>query len=186
MTRLDDIPSTSAPGPDAPDARPSGVVAQIRAMRPGRRVVVRSLLVAAAAGALVPIDWLISKQRASASGDVEDQDLEPGATSEFKNCAPESYDEEANNWWTASSPAAVCFGGWRRGSFPCDDTAYHREGRYSSKGETYHSTRIANDCEGRNAWRWKGYRCSDAWTVATFPDGSEYSAVTIAACTLDD
>ncbi len=185
MTRLDDIPSTSAPGPDA---RPSGVVARIRAVRPSRRVVVRSLVVAAAAGALVPIDWLIAKQRASAADDPEpeDQDLEPGATSEFKNCAPESYNEESNNWWTASSPDAVCFGGWRRGSFPCDDTGYHREGRHSSKGETYHSTRIANDCKGRNAWRWKGYRCSDAWTVATFPDGAEYSAVTIAACSLPD
>ncbi|MDN5916344.1 MAG: hypothetical protein L0I76_14785 [Pseudonocardia sp.] len=183
MTRLDDIPTTSEPGPDA---RPSGVVAQIRAMRPSRRIVVRSLVVAAAAGALVPFDWLISKQRASASGGVEDQDLEKGATSEFKNCAPESYDAESNNWWTASSPTAVCFGGWRRGSFPCDDTGYHREGRYSSNGETYHSTRIANDCEGRNAWRWKGYRCSDAWTVASFSDGAEYSAVTIAACTLPE
>ena len=48
----------------------------------------------------------------------------------------------------------------------------------------YKSTRLTTNCHGRNAWRWKGFRCSDAVTVATFDDGSEYTGITIAACAL--
>ena len=48
----------------------------------------------------------------------------------------------------------------------------------------YESTRLTTNCHGRNAWRWKGFRCSDAVTTATFDDGTEYTGVTIAACAL--
>jgi len=48
----------------------------------------------------------------------------------------------------------------------------------------YESTRLTTNCHGRNAWRWKGFRCSDAVTTAVFEDGSEYTGVTIAACAL--
>ena len=91
------------------------------------------------------------------------------------------YDQEANNWWEGGE--AVCYGGWKRGSYPCED-GYHREGTYSARGVDYESTRLTTNCHGRNAWRWKGFRCSDAVTTATFDDGTEYTGVTIAACTL--
>ncbi len=166
---LNHIPTTS----EAPvDARPSDVVARIRAYRPSRRAVLRGLLVGAAAATLVPIDWFLTRREAGAA---------PDDKSEHMGCTPESYDEEANNWWTGGP--AVCYGGWRRGSYPCEGN-YHREGAHSAHGEDYTSTRLTTNCHGRNAWRWKGYRCSDAMTLATFADGSEYNSITIAACVL--
>jgi hypothetical protein len=99
--------------------------------------------------------------------------------SEHLTCAPESYREEANNW--PATGTAVCYGGWRRGGFPCA-SGYHREGTYTDGPDSYESTRVTTTCHGRNAWRWQGYRCSDAITTATFADGTEYSGITIAAC----
>ncbi|HVL86258.1 MAG TPA: hypothetical protein VM367_18480 [Pseudonocardia sp.] len=165
--RLDAVPTTEA----APaDARPSDVVARLRALRPNRRVVLRGLVVAATAAALVPLDWYLNRREAAAA---------PDDRSEHETCAPAQYREEANNWW--SGGPAVCYGGWRRGSYPCSD-GFHREGRFDGRGETYTSTRLTTNCRGKNAWRWNGYRCSDAVTTATFADGTEYTAVTIAAC----
>ena len=54
----------------------------------------------------------------------------------------------------------------------------------SNNGVDYESTRLTTNCHGRNAWRWKSFRCSDAVTTATFDDGTEYTGVTIAACAL--
>lgn len=173
MTRLDEIPTALEP---PAGARPSDVVARIRAARPSRRAVLRGLLIGAAASALVPLDWYLARREASAapSGGTDDR-------SEHLTCAPESYAEEANNW-PASGPA-VCYGGFRRGSFPCAD-GYHREGSYSGNGESYSSTRRTTSCQGKNAWRWHGYRCSDAMTTITFDDGTEYTGLTIGACKL--
>ncbi|MFC5994405.1 hypothetical protein ACFQE5_09305 [Pseudonocardia hispaniensis] len=177
MTRLDDIPTLGAP---PAEARPSAVVARIRSYRPSRRAVLRGLVIAAAAGALVPLDWLLSRRGATAA---PEGGTARGDRSEFMSCMPESYDEESNNWWVAGP--AVCYGGWRRGSYPCSE-GYHREGEYSSRDEMYLSTRLASNCDGRNAWRWHGYRCSDAVTTARFDDGAEYTGLTIAACALPD
>jgi hypothetical protein len=170
MTALEAIPTTS----EAPaQARPSAVVARLRGYRPNRRTVLRALFVGAAAATLVPFDWYFTRREASAAA--------AGNKSEYGTCKPASYDEEANNWHEGGE--AVCYGGWKRGSFPCD-AGYHREGTYSDAGVDYESTRLATNCHGRNAWRWKSYRCSDAVTTGTFPDGSDYTGVTIAACTL--
>jgi hypothetical protein len=169
MNAIRDIPSTSA-APERP--RPSAVVARLRGYRPSRRTVLRALVLGAAATALVPLDWYLSRRQASA---------EPSNRSEYGTCKPASYDEEANNWWEGGQ--AVCYGGWRRGSYPCEN-GYHREGTHSSHGVGYESTRLTTNCHGRNAWRWKSFRCSDAFTTATFDDGTEYTGVTIAACAL--
>lgn len=174
MIDLHAIPTASEP-PACP--RPSPVVARIRAIRPSRRAVLRGLVVGATAAALVPIDWLLDRHVALALP------ARGRATSEHLGCMPSDYDEEANNW--PDDGLAVCHGGWRRGSFPCED-GYHREGRYEHDGEQVESTRIETDCEGRNAWRWKGYRCSDALTEVTFEDGDVYTEVTVAACALPE
>ena len=168
--RLDDIPTA---GRAPADATPSAVVARLRALRPSRRTVLRGLLIGAAAAALVPLDWYLARREAAAQS-TEGDDL-----AEHLSCTPESYDEEANNW--PASGAAVCYGGWRRGGFPCED-GYHREGVYADGEDSVDSTRVTTSCQGRNAWRWNGYRCSDAITTVTFPDGTEYSGITIAAC----
>ena len=125
-----------------------------------------------AASTLVPLDWYLSRREAAA---------EPSDRSEYGTCKPAQYDQEANNWWEGGE--AVCYGGWRRGSYPCED-GYHREGTFSARGVEYDSTRLTTNCHGRNAWRWKGFRCSDAVTTAVFDDGTEYTGVTIAACAL--
>lgn len=169
MNPLDEIPSAQRP---PAHARPSDVVARIRSYRPGRRAVLRGLVIGAAAAALVPLDWYLTRRGAAAA---------PGSTSEHTGCAPSSYDEDANNWPEGGD--AVCYGGWRRGSYPCED-GYHREGAHESDGERFVSTRLTSSCRGKNAWRWKGYRCSDAMTTTTFEDGTEYNATTIAACAL--
>jgi hypothetical protein len=80
---------------------------------------------------------------------------------------------------------AVCFGGWRRGSYPCAN-GYHREGFYEIDGEEMESSRLTTECEGKNAWRWKGYRCSDAITDVVFASGDTYTGITIAACRLPE
>lgn len=175
MTRLDDVPTAF----EAPiGAQPSSIVARLRAIRPSRRTVLRGLLIGAAAAALVPIDWFLTRRGAQAAPADESK-------SEFMTCEPENYDEKANNW-PAGGPA-VCYGGWRRGGFPCED-GFHREGVYEGFNEYYDSVRLATNCEGRNAWRWNGWRCSDALTNITFPDGETYHGITIAACqiTADD
>ncbi|MGI9001778.1 MAG: hypothetical protein ACR2GH_08915 [Pseudonocardia sp.] len=174
MTRLDEIPATFEP---PADARPSEVVARIRAIRPDRRAVFRGLVIGAAATALVPLDWYLTRREASAQPD----DSAGDDKSEHLTCEPESYEEQANNW-PASGPA-VCVGGYRRGSFPCTD-GYHREGSYEANGEQFESTRLTTNCEGKNAWRWNGYRCSDAMTTTIFTDGTHYRGVTVAACEL--
>ena len=153
-------------------ARPSAVVARLRGYRPSRRTVLRALVLGAAATTLVPLDWYLSRRQAAA---------EPSDRSEYGTCKPAQYDQEANNWWEGGE--AVCYGGWRRGSYPCED-GYHREGTFSARGVEYDSTRLTTNCHGRNAWRWKGFRCSDAVTTAVFDDGTEYTGVTIAACAL--
>jgi hypothetical protein len=168
---LDDIPRTSAP---PPDALPSMVVARLRKIRPSRRMVLRGLVIGAASAALVPLDWYLDRRTAAA---------EPGAAdrAEHRTCAPASYEEEANNW--PFDGPAVCFGGWRRGHYACAN-GYHREGFYEIEGEQMESTRLARECEGKNAWRWKGYRCSDAITDVVFASGDTYTGITIAACPL--
>lgn len=175
MTGLQDIPTTSMP---PIDARASAVVARIRAIRPGRRAVLRGLLIGAATATLVPLDWYLSRREAGAAPPVTE-----GNRSEYTDCRPTDYQEEASNWWDAAP--AVCYGGWRRGSYPCEG-GYHREGTHAARGETYTSTRLTSSCTGRNAWRWKGYRCSDAVTTATYGDGTEFTGTTIAACALPD
>ena len=169
MTGIDEIPTTSTP-PERP--RPSAVVARLRGYRPSRRTVLRALVLGVAASTLVPLDWYLSRREAAA---------EPSDRSEYGTCKPAQYDQETNNWWEGGE--AVCYGGWRRGSYPCED-GYHREGTFSARGVEYDSTRLTTNCHGRNAWRWKGFRCSDAVTTAVFDDGSEYTGVTIAACAL--
>jgi hypothetical protein len=175
MTRLEDIPTADA----APEhARPSAVVAHLRSLRPGRRVILRGMLISAAAAALVPFDWFLARRAIALP--LREQAVDD-TRSEHSSCEPADYAEERNNWW--SSGAAVCYGGWRRGSFPCAD-GFHREGSFAARDEKYVSTRLTTNCHGRNAWRWHGYRCSDAMTTATFDDGTEYSGVTIAACSV--
>lgn len=169
MNGIDDIPTTSAP-PDRP--RPSAVVAVLRGYRPNRRTVLRALVLGVAATTLVPLDWYLTRRQAAA---------EPSDRSEYGTCKPAAYDQEANNWQEGGE--ATCYGGWKRGSYPCEG-GYHREGKFSTRGVEYESTRLTTNCHGRNAWRWKGFRCSDAVTTAVFEDGSEYTGVTIAACAL--
>lgn len=169
--RFEDIPAADRP---PPAATPSAVVARIRAARPSRRTVLRGLLLGAAAAALVPLDWYLTRREAGAA---------PEDRSEYTSCVPEDYEEERDNWPT--SGRALCYGGWRRGGFPCED-GYHREGSYPDGEDTADSTRVTTSCHGRNAWRWRGYRCSDAMTTVTFADGTEYSGLTIAACPLPD
>lgn len=171
MSALDEIPTTERP---PAHARPSDVVARIRSYRPSRRTVLRGLVIGAAAAALVPLDWYLTRRGAAAA---------PESTSEHTGCAPSTYDEDANNW--PHGGEAVCYGGWRRGSYPCEG-GYHREGAHASDGERFVSTRLTSSCRGKNAWRWKGFRCSDAMTTTTFEDGTEYNATTIAACALPE
>ncbi|GAA1324996.1 hypothetical protein ACQPZA_09520 [Pseudonocardia xinjiangensis] len=178
MTHLDEIPMTSAP---PAQAVPSAVVARIRAIRPSRRTVLRGLVIGAAAAALVPLDWYLSRREAAAQDD-EDED-EDDDRSEHLTCTPSSYDEESNNW--PDDGAALCYGGWRRGSYPCSG-GFHREGEYESQGDYYESTRLTTSCDGKNAWRWRGYRCSDAVTEVYYDDGDSYRGLTIAACELPD
>jgi hypothetical protein len=173
MTRLDDIPRTSA---QPPDALPSVVVARLRKIRPSRRTVLRGLVIGAATAALVPLDWYLDRRTAAAVPAAPNR-------AEHLTCAPASYEEEANNW--PFDGPAVCYGGWRRGSYPCAD-GYHREGSYEIEGEQIESTRLATECEGKNAWRWKGYRCSDAITDVVFADGGTYRGITISACRLPE
>jgi hypothetical protein len=173
MTRLDDIPRTSA---QPPDALPSVVVARLRKIRPSRRTVLRGLVIGAATAALVPLDWYLDRRTAAAVPAAPNR-------AEHLTCAPASYEEEANNW--PFDGPAVCYGGWRRGSYPCAN-GYHREGSYEIEGEQIESTRLATECEGKNAWRWKGYRCSDAITDVVFADGGTYRGITISACRLPE
>ena len=169
MTAIDEIPTTSTP-PERP--RPSAVVARLRGYRPSRRTVLRAL-VARCGGDHARPAGLVPVAPRGRCGAVEPLRV--------RHLQARPYDQEANNWWEGGE--AVCYGGWQRGSYPCED-GYHREGTHSSRGVDYESTRLTTNCHGRNAWRWKGFRCSDAVTTATFDDGTEYTGVTIAACAL--
>jgi hypothetical protein len=171
-TGFDSIPTTDAP---PPQARPSAVVARLRGYRPNRRAVLRALVIGATAATLVPLDWYLARREAAAAPSGRSN------RSEYGTCHPEQYDAEPNNW--PEGGEGVCYGGWKRGTYPCDG-GYHREGRFQDGDTEYYSTRLTTNCSGRNAWRWKGYRCSDAITTVTFADGSEYTGVTMAACAL--
>ncbi|MBY8871117.1 hypothetical protein K7640_04565 [Micromonospora sp. PLK6-60] len=154
-------------------AAPSTLVAALRSASPPRRLIFKGLLASAMASALVPLDWFIERRAARAAG----------PTSEFTSCSPSSYTEQAANWW---SGPAICYGGWRRGSYPCA-SGYHFEGFRSYSDEGYTSNRVTT-CGGRNAWRWtysgRSYRCSDANTTCVWNSGERYTALTIAQCGL--
>lgn len=154
------------------DAVASEVVRRIRSVRPRRRTVLKGLLVAAAASVLTPIEWFYRAGEARAAGRTPTEHL---------TCSPETYDEIANNWWVDGQ--STCMGGWRIGSFPCDE-GFHREGSFSHEEETYISWLVDDTCGGRNAWRWAGVRCSDAWTTTVWRTGEKYEGLTIAACTV--
>lgn len=179
--RFDLIPSAvEAP---AEGAQPSQVLARISDVKPSRRSIMRGMAVAAAAAVLVPFEWVMTRRAAFA-----------GPTSEYtaSNCSdayPGGYGEQANNWW--SSGPAACFGGWRRGSYPCAG-GYHFEGWRGYSDEGYTSSRVDTACgpagRKRNAWRWTAggglYRCSDAWTATVWNSGERHEALTIAMCRL--
>jgi hypothetical protein len=136
------------------------------------------------ASTLAPFEWILSRTKAFAAG----------PTSEFtgNNCSPpysSGYTEQANNWWTGGT--ARCFGGWRRGSYPCSSGSYgwHFEGWRGYSDEGYTSYRIASACGNstyghKNAWRWSNgtYRCSDATTTTVWNSGERYTALTVAMC----
>jgi hypothetical protein len=146
-----------------------------------RRTVLRIMTAGVLASTLLPFDWLLSRTKAFGAG----------PTSEFTgaNCSPpysNGYTEQANNWW--SSGTARCFGGWRRGSYPCSG-GFHFEGFKSYSDEGYTSYRIASSCGNtsngyRNAWRWSNgaYRCSDAMTTCVWNSGERYTDLTVAMC----
>ncbi|MFF5205634.1 hypothetical protein [Streptosporangium sp. NPDC000396] len=171
--RLDLIPSTEA----APaDATPSLVRRLIPNPPVSRRTLVKGLVVSAIAATVVPFEWFLSRRAANA-----------GPTSEWtaSNCSdgyPGGYGEGYNNWW--SDGRAVCFGGWRMGSYPCSG-GFHFEGWRGYDDEGYTSSRVTT-CSGRNAWRWTAYstlyRCSDANTFVRWNDGDSYTGLTIAMC----
>ena len=169
MSGLEDIPTTAEP---PQQAHASAVVAHLRGYRPSRRTVLRALVLGVAAATLVPLDWYMTRREAGAATSNK---------SEYGTCHPAQYDQEANNWHEGGE--AVCIGGWKRGSYPCVD-GWHREGTFNDGDVQFDSTRLINNCSGRNAWRWKSWRCSDAITTATYDDGTEYTGVTIAACAL--
>lgn len=165
-----DIPSAIEP---PADARPSEIVARIRDLRPSRRTVLKGLFIAAAAATLVPLDWYLARRQAHAAD---------GPRTEYMECEKGGYDEERNNW--PKGGTAMCIGGFRRGSFPCSK-GWHREGDFTDPdddGAQITSTRHATNCHGRNAWRWKSVRCSDALTSISWDDGDEYTGMTIAVC----
>ncbi|GAB3204818.1 hypothetical protein ACQEU5_03145 [Marinactinospora thermotolerans] len=161
-----------------PDGRPSPLVRRVRAAAPARRTVFKGVLTGLVLAALAPLDWAYTRARAWAAG----------PTSEHPDCdgfaGPMGYEEDPSNWW---SGAAVCMGGWRRGTYPCSG-GFHFEGSRSSRGENYQAYRVGTSCGGRNAWRWvtagKEYRCSDAHTEVTWEDGDRYEDLTIAVCEL--
>ncbi|WP_433368801.1 hypothetical protein [Streptosporangium sp. CA-115845] len=177
--RIDHIPVKGGEPPTG--AEPSRVRPLIRELRPSRRTALKSLAVGAVTAALVPLEWVFTKGMALA-----------GPTSEWTGagCAdsyPNGYTQQANNWW--SSGAATCFGGWRRGSYPCA-SGWHFEGWRGYSDEGYTSNRIATACGSggtkKNAWRWTTsglvYRCSDATTTCVWNSGERYTALTIAMC----
>ncbi|MDX3104764.1 hypothetical protein [Nonomuraea angiospora] len=175
--RLDQIPSLH----DAPhEVAPSRVRSAIALTPTARRTVLKGLFVAISTAALVPFEWALSRRAANAVG----------PTSEWTatNCRdgyPNGYGEQANNWWTGGY--STCFGGWRRGSYPCNSNQRHFEGFRSYSDEGYTSNRVTT-CSGRNAWRWTAggslYRCSDANTTTVWNSGERYTALTIAKCAL--
>ncbi|MEU5670076.1 hypothetical protein ACGF3C_23915 [Micromonospora sp. NPDC047762] len=118
------------------------------------------------ASTLVPLDWAINKRAAFA-----------GPTSEHTSC-PWDYTPSSANWWSGTGQ---CTGGWRRGSWPCA-SKYHFEGFRSYSDEGYTSNRVTTYCSSRNAWRWNGYRCSDAMTTTVWNSGERHYDLTIAQC----
>lgn len=151
-----------------------------------RRSAFRIMFVGLATAALVPLQWIYTKSRASAAG----------PTSEYTsaNCSPpytSGYTEMTNSY---GSPAVkACLGGTRRSDKLCSG-GFHREGVFAPvSSETFRSARISTACGGgsypaRNAWRWTAsngalYRCSDAWsTITQVPGGGSITALTIGVC----
>ncbi|MDF5755728.1 hypothetical protein [Spongiactinospora sp. TRM90649] len=184
---VDVIPQIGADGGPA-DASVSPVPSRVRARiadpATPRRTLLKGLLVAALAATLAPFEWYLTRREARAAR---------GPASEWtsSNCSdayPEGYTEAPANWF---SGPAVCYGGWRIGSYPCNDSKWHFEGYRSNTdvGEEYMSLRTDSFCGttgARNAWRWTAagsvYRCSDAVTEVTWNDGDSYRGLTIAMC----
>ncbi|GAA2415196.1 hypothetical protein [Nonomuraea africana] len=177
--RIDHIPVAGGEPPAG--AEPSRVRSLIRELRPSRRSALKGLGVAVATAALVPLEWVFTKSMALAAG----------PTSEWtrSNCTdgyPNGYGQQSNNWWVGGT--ATCFGGWRRGSYPCSG-GYHFEGWRGYSDEGYTSSRTASYCgtsSTRNAWRWTTsglvYRCSDAITTCVWNSGERHTALTISMC----
>lgn len=168
MTFIDSIPSTEQ---RPVNATTSSLVTQLRQVKPSRRAALRGLGIAILASALAPIEWATSKAAQAA-----------GPKTEHTGCAPSSYGEQQSNWW---SGATACYGGWRRGTYPCA-SGWHFEGSRYYSDEGAHSTRLATSCGGKNAWRWKvgssSYRCSDATTEVVWNSGERYTDLTISVC----
>jgi hypothetical protein len=175
--RYESIPDMGSAPEGAPKSRVRAMIAELPA---SRRNLMKGLAVTAMAATLVPMDWALSRRRAVA-----------GPTSEFTgaNCDPPysgGYGEERNNWW--GDGRAVCFGGWRMGSYPCSG-GFHFEGSRThrpgaSDQERYTNVVRLTTCGGRNAWRWSNntWRCSDAMTTVTWRDGTYHRDLTIAMC----
>lgn len=175
--RLDQIPSLH----DKPEEfTPSQVRSSIANMPAARRTVLKGMLVAAGAAALVPLDWALSRRAARAAGPTSEW-----TASNCRDGYPNGYGEGSNNWWVDGKK--VCFGGWRMGSYPCNSNKRHFEGWRGYHDEGYTSNRVTT-CANRNAWRWTSggglYRCSDARTTTVWNDGQRYTALTIAMCRL--
>lgn len=166
---LDLIPRADRP---PADAVPSDLAARLRTVRPSRRTLLAALLSAALAGVLTPFDWVLARREAHARSD-------PPTT--HPRC-PRDYDPTPSNWW---SGPAMCVGGWRIGPWPCDD-GFHFEGRREYGDERYEAYRTSDNCWGRNAWLWGGYRCSDAITETTWVSGDNledvYVDITVGVC----
>ncbi|WP_214413093.1 hypothetical protein [Sphaerisporangium fuscum] len=180
---LDSIPSMDRP---PAGAAPSRVRELITVMPVSRRGLLKGLAISAMTAALVPFDWFVSRRAAHAVGPTSEW---TGA--DCKDSYPGGYEQERANWWAGP---AVCYGGWRIGSYPCNTNNRHFEGERVHKNgeEVYKAYRIDTACgEGdktRNAWRWTYgggvYRCSDAWTKVTWADGTYHSDLTVAMCKL--
>ncbi|MBG0831090.1 hypothetical protein HS041_25345 [Planomonospora sp. ID67723] len=181
--RFDSIPSMEV----APEgAAPSRVRTLIADLPVQRRTVMKGLAVSAMAAALVPLDWALSRRAARAAGPTS-----IWSESSCENSYSGGYGEGRNNWW--GDGRAVCFGGWRMGSYPCNGSDRHFEGSRThrpgaSDQEKYTNVARTTTCSGKNAWKWRSggrqYACSDAYTTVTWRDGTHYRGLTIAMCTL--
>ncbi|PZG55518.1 hypothetical protein C1I98_03185 [Spongiactinospora gelatinilytica] len=175
-------------GPGGPDEgrEPSRIRALIGGPPISRATLLRGLAVAALAATLAPFDWYLTRRAARASRGPSSE----WTSGDCKDAYPDGYSASDANWF--SGPAA-CYGGWRIGSYPCNDANWHFEGSRadSDVGEEYTAHRTDSFCgsrDTRTAWRWTSgddlYRCSDAMTTVTWRDGTRYRGLTIAMCEL--